>query len=71
MVSIRVVARRQGRDECSVELPKIVNSVNGSIAGATSGFLTTPLDVLKTRQMTFQTDGIKSNTWLDLQSIVK
>lgn len=53
MVSIRVQARRHGQSEASIELPGLVNSVNGSIAGATSGFLTTPLDVLKTRQMTF------------------
>ena len=49
IVSIRVLARRRGQSEASTELPGLVNSVNGSIAGATSGFLTTPLDVLKTR----------------------
>ena len=57
ILSIRVMARRQGASEAEVELPSIVNSMNGSIAGATSGFLTTPLDVMKTRQMTFQTQS--------------
>lgn len=49
MLSIRFIAMRKGTAEDQTEMPKILNSVNGSIAGATSGFLTTPLDVLKTR----------------------
>lgn len=53
MLSIRVLAARKGRREGDFELPAIVNSINGSVAGACSGFLTTPLDVLKTRFMTF------------------
>eukprot|EP00354_Favella_ehrenbergii_P004949 CAMPEP_0170471376 /NCGR_PEP_ID=MMETSP0123-20130129/13602_1 /TAXON_ID=182087 /ORGANISM="Favella ehrenbergii, Strain Fehren 1" /LENGTH=75 /DNA_ID=CAMNT_0010738975 /DNA_START=427 /DNA_END=657 /DNA_ORIENTATION=- len=57
IVSIRMIARRNGTSEAQTEVPSLVNSVNGSIAGATSGFLTTPLDVLKTRRMTFQTDS--------------
>ena len=55
IVSIRVIAKRQGTCESQTEIPAVLNSINGSIAGATSGFLTTPLDVMKTRQMTFQT----------------
>ena len=52
--SIRVLARRQGQCEASTELPGLLNSVNGAIAGASAGLITMPLDVLKTRQMTFQ-----------------
>ena len=47
--SIRIIARRNGQSEATTQLPGILNSVNGSVAGATAGFLTTPLDVLKTR----------------------
>ena len=57
MASIRIKSKRDGTAVEQTHLSGIVNSVNGSIAGATSGFLTTPLDVLKTRQMTFQTDN--------------
>ena len=53
MTSIKMLASRSGMNEATYELPGVVNSINGSIAGATSGFLTTPLDVLKTRRMTF------------------
>ena len=35
------------------EAPRYIDSINGSVAGAISGFLTTPFDVLKTRRMTF------------------
>jgi len=54
MTAIGILAASAGVDARSYQLPGFVNSINGSIAGATSGFLTTPLDVLKTRQMTFQ-----------------
>ena len=56
MTSIKFLASRSGVTESTFELPGFVNSINGSIAGATSGLLTTPLDVLKTRRMTFQGD---------------
>ena len=53
MAEIKFVAQRQGVSENQVEIPTILNSINGSIAGATSGLLTTPLDLVKTRRMTF------------------
>ena len=53
ILSIKMLSSRQGTAEGDFELPVIVNSLNGSLAGACSGFLTTPLDVLKTRFMTF------------------
>jgi len=54
MTSIQLLSASAGVSASSYELPALVNSINGSIAGATSGFVTTPLDVLKTRRMTFQ-----------------
>lgn len=54
MTTIKLLAAAGGHDVTRYELPGIVNSLNGAIAGATSGFITTPLDVLKTRRMTFQ-----------------
>ena len=56
MTSIAFLARRSGVDPSKYEIPAVMNSINGSIAGATSGLITTPLDVLKTRRMTFQGD---------------
>ena len=74
MVSIKVKSNRDGTAESQTVIPGIVNSVNGSIAGATSGFLTTPLDVLKTRQMTFQTENqsknLSTNILRDLKTIL-
>ena len=59
-------------NERSYQLPGVVNSINGSIAGATSGFLTTPLDVLKTRRMTFQsTDSTGNNKQVSLATEVR
>lgn len=70
MTSIKLLAARAGVNEASYELPGIVNSINGSIAGATSGFLTTPLDVLKTRRMTFQSTSDGKNKQMSLSSEV-
>ena len=53
MLSIQLIAHSQGTTVALTELPGWVLSVCGSIAGATSGFITAPLDLLKTRQMTF------------------
>lgn len=62
LAEIRVLAQRQSQEAQTVELPAVLNSVNGSIAGCTSGFLTTPMDVLKTKQMTFQAQSSSLRT---------
>ena len=54
MTSLRLVASSRQQSVEHVELPGWVYSVNGAMAGCTSGFLTTPLDVIKTKMMTFQ-----------------
>ena len=53
MASIGFLARRSGVDPSKYEIPAVLNPINGSIAGGISGLFTTPLDVLKTRSMTF------------------
>lgn len=47
-------AKRYGIPEDQVELPGLSNALNGSLAGALSGLITNPMDVLKTKMMTFQ-----------------
>ena len=54
MTGIRLLGPTIGLEKSAKELSCFVSSINGSIAGGVSGFLTTPLDVLKTRRMTFQ-----------------
>ena len=53
LATARALAYSSGKPISMVEVPGYINSINGSIAGAIAGFLTTPLDVLKTRMMTF------------------
>jgi hypothetical protein len=53
MISIEVQAKRTGENPENVQLSSITSSFIGAMAGATSGFLTTPFDVIKTKQMTF------------------
>ena len=43
----------KGKSHSEVVLPSYLNSVNGSFAGAFSGLVTTPMDVVKTKLMTF------------------
>jgi hypothetical protein len=53
MTTIKMYAKSLGVPEEAAALPFFVNSLNGALAGAISGFLTNPQDVIKTRQMTF------------------
>ena len=46
----RQALRRSGKNE----LGFWGNGINGSIAGSIAGFIITPIDVVKTRKMTFQ-----------------
>ena len=51
--TVRLYAVQSGTPLVLVEVPAFVNAINGAISGAIAGFFTTPLDVLKTRLMTF------------------
>ena len=57
MKSIKYYAKQRNERAEDVKIPMFVNSINGSLAGSTAGFLTTPFDVIKTRKMTFQTSS--------------
>ena len=52
LIEIKYFAKDQLEQE--VTIPSMLNSVNGAIAGSFAGLVTTPLDVVKTRLMTFQ-----------------
>ena len=56
LITVRTLAYNSGTPAVLIEVPGYLNSINGAIAGAIAGFLTTPLDVLKTRLMTFQVE---------------
>ncbi len=53
MSQIKLLAYRTKKSEDSVELPGMVNALNGAIAGSFAGFTVTPFDVLKTKLMTY------------------
>jgi hypothetical protein len=56
-----IVSKYQGVEKD--KLGGITMSILGSIAGAFSGFVVTPLDVLKTRQMTFDLTKTQPGTF--------
>ena len=62
LLTVRMLAYNSGTPAVLIEIPGYLNSINGAIAGAIAGFLTTPLDVLKTRLMTFQVAKSKKKT---------
>ena len=47
------------------------NAINGSLAGSISGFLVTPIDVIKTRQMTRSVDSADLSARNIVKSILK
>ena len=47
------MAYKTGKNENAVQLPNIINAINGSIAGSFAGFIVTPFDVAKTKLMTY------------------
>ena len=53
MTQIKLLAFRSNKSQAEVELPGIINALNGAIAGSFAGFTVTPFDVLKTRLMTY------------------
>ena len=53
LATVRLLSYNSGVALDLIVIPGYLNAVNGAISGAISGFLTTPLDVLKTRLMTF------------------
>lgn len=48
-----MIAYRTSQNENIVQIPSLINGLNGSIAGSFSGFVVTPFDVAKTRLMTY------------------
>lgn len=52
--SIKRAAAKTNKKESEIVTSGISNSINGAIAGTTAGFFTTPMDVVKTKSMTFQ-----------------
>lgn len=53
LIQLKAEAARTGKKITEVELSSFRLALNGVIAGAFSGFIVTPFDVIKTKQMTF------------------
>ena len=51
-LQIKFLAKRQGIQENEVKLNFWNNALNGWLAGSISGYIVTPIDVIKTRRMT-------------------
>jgi hypothetical protein len=71
MTQIRLLSYKTGKDPSQVQLPGLVNALNGSLAGSCAGFTVTPFDVIKTRLMTYSVKEQTPSTLAVFKEILK
>lgn len=70
MSQIKLMAYRTKQSEGTVQLPAMVNALNGAIAGSFAGFTVTPFDVLKTKLMTISVKEETPSTIKVLREVI-